>query len=89
MVPLERIELSTPPLPRVCSTSEPQRHLVVLLDSPTASPRRSCTRCTRRSLFLVGKSIITTRVFILALGYHNCVTRVLDVHVVPGCLPNH
>ncbi len=23
MVPLERIELSTPPLPRVCSTSEP------------------------------------------------------------------
>ena len=27
MVPLERIELSTPPLPRVCSTTEPQRRL--------------------------------------------------------------
>ena len=25
MVPLERIGLSTPPLPRVCSTTEPQR----------------------------------------------------------------
>lgn len=27
MVPLERIELSTSPLPRVCSATEPQRRL--------------------------------------------------------------
>ena len=26
MVPLVRIGLTTPPLPRVCSTTEPQRH---------------------------------------------------------------
>lgn len=30
LVPPERIELSTPPLPRVCSTSEPWRRLLSL-----------------------------------------------------------
>ena len=29
MVPLVRIGLTTPPLPRVCSTTEPQRHKVL------------------------------------------------------------
>ena len=31
MVPLDRIGLSTPPLPRECSTTEPQRHDVSIV----------------------------------------------------------